>query len=82
MENNNMNDFKRTTGEFKANIVKEIEYIRHVPNKNKEFKEMMWRDELRKESNKNLEVDDWSMYDDQYPRIGPIILANIEDNNM
>lgn len=65
---------------FKANILKDIEYIRRVPNKDKEFKEMMLTDELRKEQNKCLEVDDWSMYDDQYPRLGPIIFANVAED--
>lgn len=67
------------TGTFQATIRKDVEYVRYVPDKDKEFKIMLWEEELRKEQNKDLVTDDWSMYDDQYPRIGPIVFISGED---
>lgn len=63
------------TGTFQAIIRKDVEYVRHVPNKDKEFKIMLWEEEFQKEQNKDLMTDDWSMYDDQYPRLGPIVTS-------
>lgn len=65
--------------QFKAEIHKQVEYTRHVPNKDKEFKTKMLDDERQKEQNKNMEVDDWSMYDGQYPRLGPMVFNRNED---
>lgn len=72
-------NFKCATNEFKDGVSKDVEYIRQVPNRDNEFKVKMWEDELKKQQNKNLEVNDWSMYDGQYPRLGPIIF-NDEGN--
>lgn len=69
----NVDDGKLPRVEFKNEIRKNVEYTRRVPNKDVEFKVKMWENERQNEQNKNLEVDDWSMYDGQYPRLGPII---------
>lgn len=76
MEDDEFHNFKRTTSEFKDEVSKDVEYIRQVPNRDNEFKVKMWEDELKKQQNKNPEVNDWSMYDGQYPRLGPIIFNN------
>lgn len=68
-----------TPSEFKEKVRKDVQYNRQVPNKDNEFKVMMWENELEKDQNKNLEVNDWSMHDGQYPRLGPIIFNNIEE---
>lgn len=66
--------------EFNMVVRNNVEYVRQVPNRDIEFKQMMFEDELRKEQNKTLEVnDDWSLYDDQYPRLGPIIFHEKEN---
>lgn len=67
------------TETFQTSIRKNVEYVRHVPNKDKEFKIMLWEEELRKEQNKDLVTDDWSMYDEQYPRLGPIVITSVEN---
>lgn len=73
MEDDKFYNFQRTTNDHKDNVSKDVEYIRQVPNRDNEFKVKMWEDELKKQQNKNLEVNDWTMYDGQYPRLGPII---------
>lgn len=65
--------------EFQSNILKDVEYVRHVPNKDKEFRIMLWEEESQKDQNKDLVTDDWSMYDDHYPRLGPIVFLTNED---
>jgi len=80
MEKDDFDTYRYSTPtEFKDKVRNDVEYIRQVPNKDKEFKMMMWEDELEKEENKNLEVNDWSMHDGQYPRLGPIIFNNTRD---
>lgn len=79
MEDDDFHNFERANSEFKDGVRTDVEYIRHVPNKDNEFKVKMWEDELNKQQSKNLEVNDWTMYDGQYPRLGPIIFT--EDEN-
>jgi len=77
MEKDDLDSHRYSTpAEFKEKVRKDVQYIRQVPNKDNEFKMKMWKDELEKEQNKNLEVNDWSMHDGQYPRLGPIIFSN------
>lgn len=64
-----------------SEIRNEVEYVRHVPDRNNEFKTKMVEEEMRKNQNKNLEVDDWTMYDGQYPRLGPIKIKNGGDQS-
>lgn len=66
---------------FSSDIRNDVENVRQVPDKNNEFKTKMVEDEIQKNRNRNLEVDDWTMYDGQYPRLGPIILKNGADNS-
>lgn len=76
MERSDFNECVRpppTTEYSNSQIRQQVEYVRHVPNKDNEFKVMRLEDELQKNQNKNEEVDDWSMYDNQYPRLGPAI---------
>jgi len=81
MENDDLDGYRYSTPpEFKEKVRNDVEYIRQVPNKDKEFKMMMWEDELQKEQNKNLEVNDWSMHEGQYPRLGPIVFNNNKEN--
>jgi hypothetical protein len=81
MDNLDSNDNTLPSSEFKNEIRNETEYLRTVPNKDREFKVMMRDEELRKDQNKNLEVNDWSMYDGQYPRLGPISISNEENTD-
>lgn len=83
MENINLNDWNRLNSkDFKAQTRQEVQYIRQVPNKDVEFKVMMLEDEIKRERCTELETDDcWSMYDGQYPRLGPIIFTNREDTS-
>lgn len=77
MENDNYCQCSKD--EITTEVHKEKQYTWHFPDKDKEFKLMMIEDEARRQENKDLEVDDWSMYDDQYPRLGPIIFNSTED---
>lgn len=71
---------RESTATATTNIRNDVEYVRLVPNKDTEFKRMMLEDEERKEQNKTLDVDDdWSFYDGQYPRLGPIVFHNKEN---
>lgn len=79
MEKKSLDSCKRTTNnKFQTKMLKYIDYVppRCIPNKDNEFKNMMIKDEVEKQQDKNLEVDDWSMYDGQYPRLGPKVLKN------
>jgi len=77
-----MDDNSPETTDFMAEIRNDVEYVRHVPDKNNEFRQMMLKEEVQKDQNKTLEViDDWSLYDNQYPRIGPIIFQNTENES-
>lgn len=73
MENTNLDYNKYPTTKTDNEVYRRVENMKRVPNKDIEFKEMMWKEEQKKEANKNLETDDWSMHDGQYPRLGPII---------
>lgn len=74
MENIDSDNYGHSTPlKFKEEVRKDVQYIRQVPNKDNEFKVMMWEDEIEKEQNESLEVNDWSMHDGQYPRLGPMI---------
>jgi len=80
MENKDSDNRTHSTpAEFKEKVRKDVQYFRQVPNKDNEFKVMMWEDELEKEQNENLEINDWSMHDGQYPRLGPRIFNNIKE---
>lgn len=81
MENSCSDDRKLLfNAECKAQIHQEVQCTRLIPNKDIEFKVMMLEDELQKEQSKTLETDDsWSMYDGQYPRLGPMIFTKCED---
>lgn len=81
MDNVDIDNYKYSIPrQFKDQVRNDVEYIRHVPNKDNEFKMMMWEEEVEKEQNKNLEVNDWSMHDGQYPRLGPKIFNNRTNN--
>lgn len=75
----NNDNCEQSPAEFKTEIRNSVDNIRQVPNKDNEFKVMMLEDELQKAQNNNLEIDDWSMYDGQYPRLGPKIFNNCEN---
>lgn len=65
--------------EITAEAHKEEQCTWHFTDKDKEFRLMMIEDETRRQENKDLEVDDWSMYDGQYPRLGPMIFNSTEE---